>query len=163
MKATVKMPLSLAPARVSFATRHSAERAFVNGKSWHGHNLHFLWATPSIPCCSRSSGESFSSRKSALYADIQSADKTAQTNSLKASGDPTDSVSSCAQPLNEVSCDSSRSGDRGTAPFAGGEHSVSEAESPDKSVIYPSKEMSQKTRILRGRKKLPVICSLMKI
>ena len=108
----------------------------MNGKSWHGHNLHFLWATPSIPCCSRSSGESFSPLKSALYADIQSADKTAQTNSLKASGDPTESVSSCAQPLNEVLCDSSRSGDRGTTPFAGGEHSVSEAESPGKSVSY---------------------------
>lgn len=46
-------------ARVSFATRHSAERAFVNENSWHGHNLHFLWATPSIPCCSRTSGRAF--------------------------------------------------------------------------------------------------------
>lgn len=32
-------------ARVSFTTRRSAERAFVQGKSWQGHKLQFLWAT----------------------------------------------------------------------------------------------------------------------
>lgn len=28
---------------VSFTTRRSAERAFLHGKSWQGHKLHFLW------------------------------------------------------------------------------------------------------------------------
>lgn len=30
-------------ARVSFTTRRSAERAFVQGKTWQGHKLEFLW------------------------------------------------------------------------------------------------------------------------
>lgn len=30
-------------ARISFATRQSAEKAFVNGKSWKGHPLQFTW------------------------------------------------------------------------------------------------------------------------
>ncbi|CAA0828529.1 Zinc finger CCCH domain-containing protein 41 [Striga hermonthica] len=30
-------------ARVSFTTRHYAEKAFSHGKSWHGHNLQFTW------------------------------------------------------------------------------------------------------------------------
>ncbi|CBI34878.3 unnamed protein product, partial [Vitis vinifera] len=30
-------------ARIIFTTRRSAERAFVNGKCWQGHNLHFMW------------------------------------------------------------------------------------------------------------------------
>lgn len=32
-------------ARVSFTTRHSAEKAFLNGKCWQGHNLRFMWIT----------------------------------------------------------------------------------------------------------------------
>ncbi|GAV70246.1 RRM_6 domain-containing protein [Cephalotus follicularis] len=34
-------------ARINFKARHSAERAFVNGKCWQGHNLQFTWLTPS--------------------------------------------------------------------------------------------------------------------
>ncbi|KZV43412.1 zinc finger CCCH domain-containing protein 41 [Dorcoceras hygrometricum] len=30
-------------ARISFATRRSAEKAFINGKSWKGHPLQFTW------------------------------------------------------------------------------------------------------------------------
>lgn len=32
-------------ARVDFATRHSAESAFLNGKCWKGHNMKFVWLT----------------------------------------------------------------------------------------------------------------------
>ncbi|KAI3452462.1 hypothetical protein Pfo_009126 [Paulownia fortunei] len=32
-------------ARVSFTTRHFAERAFLHGKSWQGHKLQFMWLT----------------------------------------------------------------------------------------------------------------------
>jgi len=116
-------------ARISFATRHSAERAFVNGKSWHGHNLHFIWAASGIPCGSQSSGDSCSPLKNAVNADVRSADKT-RVNFLKASGDPP------AKPMDEVSCGNSTSGGGGSSPVAGVEHSVSEAESPDKSVSY---------------------------
>ncbi|CAI9766736.1 unnamed protein product [Fraxinus pennsylvanica] len=38
---------SNAGARVSFTTRHSAEKAFLNGKCWQGHNLRFMWITSS--------------------------------------------------------------------------------------------------------------------
>uniref|UniRef100_A0A5B6ZEI2 Putative zinc finger CCCH domain-containing protein 41 n=1 Tax=Davidia involucrata TaxID=16924 RepID=A0A5B6ZEI2_DAVIN len=34
-------------AHISFTTRRSAERAFVNGKCWQGHNLQFMWMTSS--------------------------------------------------------------------------------------------------------------------
>ncbi|KAA8530207.1 hypothetical protein F0562_004916 [Nyssa sinensis] len=34
-------------ARIFFTTRRSAERAFVNGKCWQGHNLQFMWLTSS--------------------------------------------------------------------------------------------------------------------
>lgn len=30
-------------ARVYFTTRHSAEKAYLSGKSWNGHNLQFSW------------------------------------------------------------------------------------------------------------------------
>jgi RNA-binding protein 26 len=32
---------------ITFAARRSAERAFVNGKCWQGHNLKFMWLTSS--------------------------------------------------------------------------------------------------------------------
>ncbi|KAL2552443.1 Zinc finger CCCH domain-containing protein 41 [Forsythia ovata] len=38
---------SCVAARVSFTTRHSAEKAFLNGKCWQGHNLQFMWITSS--------------------------------------------------------------------------------------------------------------------
>ncbi|XP_024977717.1 zinc finger CCCH domain-containing protein 41-like isoform X2 [Cynara cardunculus var. scolymus] len=34
---------SKASARIYFTTRHAAEKAFINGKSWKGHNLQFVW------------------------------------------------------------------------------------------------------------------------
>ncbi|KAJ7974614.1 Zinc finger CCCH domain-containing protein 41 [Quillaja saponaria] len=34
-------------ARITFITRHAAERAFINGKYWKGHNLKFTWLTSS--------------------------------------------------------------------------------------------------------------------
>ncbi|KAL2532227.1 Zinc finger CCCH domain-containing protein 41 [Abeliophyllum distichum] len=38
---------SYVAARVSFTTRHSAEKAFLNGKCWQGHYLQFMWNTSS--------------------------------------------------------------------------------------------------------------------
>ncbi|XP_010251129.1 PREDICTED: zinc finger CCCH domain-containing protein 27-like isoform X1 [Nelumbo nucifera] len=32
---------------ITFTTRHSAEKAFANGKCWKGHNLQFTWVTSS--------------------------------------------------------------------------------------------------------------------
>lgn len=69
--------------RISFATRASAERAFLNGKSWQGHNLKFMWLTSSIiPTSSRSSGESSSALKGALNAEVQSIEKTTDRKSV---------------------------------------------------------------------------------
>ena len=34
-------------AHISFTTRRSAEKAFVNGKCWQGNNLQFMWLTSS--------------------------------------------------------------------------------------------------------------------
>ncbi|XP_057983383.1 zinc finger CCCH domain-containing protein 41 [Malania oleifera] len=33
---------------ITFATRQSAERAFLNGKCWQGHNLQFMWLMSSM-------------------------------------------------------------------------------------------------------------------
>ncbi|KAF7819541.1 zinc finger CCCH domain-containing protein 41 [Senna tora] len=38
---------SQAEARICFATRQAAERAFINGKCWKEHNLKFMWLTSS--------------------------------------------------------------------------------------------------------------------
>ncbi|XP_031094352.1 zinc finger CCCH domain-containing protein 41 [Ipomoea triloba] len=38
-----KLDTSKISAQVSFASRRSAERAFLNGKSWQGHTLQFTW------------------------------------------------------------------------------------------------------------------------
>lgn len=71
-------------ARVTFTTRRSAERAFVNGKCWEGHNLHFMWLT------SNNSGNELSGRegspsasKGSSDADLQPAGKVACIASLE--------------------------------------------------------------------------------
>lgn len=37
--------LKTVSAHIGFVTRHSAEKAFANGKCWHGHNLQFAWSS----------------------------------------------------------------------------------------------------------------------
>ncbi|KAL5572769.1 hypothetical protein UlMin_022366 [Ulmus minor] len=60
-------------ARISFVTRRSAERAFVNGKCWEGHNLKFTWLTPNIPSNDQSGRETSPSRsKGQSDADVPS-------------------------------------------------------------------------------------------
>ncbi|PON84245.1 Splicing factor-like protein [Trema orientale] len=44
-------------ARVSFIARRSAERAFVSGKCWQGHNLKFVWLPSSSPSNDQSGRE----------------------------------------------------------------------------------------------------------
>lgn len=122
-------------ARISFATRDSAETAFLKGKSWHGHNLKFMWVTTSIPCSSRSSGESSSATRGALMAEVQSAEKATHDNSHNAL-DTTKSSSSPCKSLNEHSGDSSRSGGKGSSPADAEGRSGFEAQSPDKSANF---------------------------
>lgn len=75
-------------ARITFATRRSAEKAFLNGKCWEGCDLKFVWLTSSN---SSNGGEKSPSTtpRGALSADIQPADKLASTTSqdTSASGD----------------------------------------------------------------------------
>ncbi|WCJ20998.1 Zinc finger CCCH domain-containing protein 41 [Euphorbia peplus] len=67
-------------ARVTFTTRHSAERAFSNGKSWQGNKLQFVWAT-----CSTSATENIpSASKRLVDSDSQTSEKVVQTDSHKA-------------------------------------------------------------------------------
>ncbi|XP_065877009.1 zinc finger CCCH domain-containing protein 41 [Euphorbia lathyris] len=67
-------------ALVTFTTRHSAERAFSNGKYWLGNKLQFLWAT-----CSTSGAENIpSASKRLVDTDSQPAEKVHQTDSHKA-------------------------------------------------------------------------------
>lgn len=123
-------------ARVSFATRQSAERAFMNGKSWHGFNLQFAWIISSIPSTSRSSGESSSALKGILNVEVQSEDKTEHDNSLSALGHKERNSSPCKS-SNELSGDSYRSNDKESSPAAAVERDfIFEAQSSDKPVNY---------------------------
>ncbi|KAK9700275.1 hypothetical protein RND81_08G228900 [Saponaria officinalis] len=117
-------------ARVSFATRHAAERAFVDGKSWHGHDLQFSWITSSIPASSKSSGESSSARKGTLN-EVQSAVKTVNDDP-QITLDPKESTSSPSKSSNKPSCNSSSSSGERNSPAEKLSHS--QVESPDKST-----------------------------
>lgn len=39
--------ISKVSAEIYFTTRHAAEKAFLSGKSWKGHNLQFVWLSSS--------------------------------------------------------------------------------------------------------------------
>lgn len=63
---------------VNFVTRRSAERAFINGKCWQGHNLKFMWLTPSTPSNDPSGTEnSPSTSKGSSDADVKRGEKPA--------------------------------------------------------------------------------------
>ncbi|KAM0958056.1 hypothetical protein EV1_023156 [Malus domestica] len=67
-------------ARITFTTRRSAERAFLNGKCWEGHDLKFTWLTFSISSNDHSGRENSPSTtpKGPLLADAEPvADKEA--------------------------------------------------------------------------------------
>lgn len=83
-------------ARVTFMTRRSAERAFVNGKCWQGHNLQFTWLTSNNSGNELSGQESSpSASKGSSDADLQPAQKVACNVSLETAlsgnGEPEDS------------------------------------------------------------------------
>ncbi|XP_074285201.1 zinc finger CCCH domain-containing protein 41 isoform X2 [Silene latifolia] len=119
--------------RVSFATRPAAERAFLNGKSWHGQNLQFSWvtSTSSILVSSRSSGESSSALRGTSNIEVQSSEKTVNDETQNAM-EPTESNSSPPKSSNELSCDSSRSNGERNSPAQ--KHSHPEVQSPHKST-----------------------------
>ncbi|KAH9622341.1 hypothetical protein KSS87_000967 [Heliosperma pusillum] len=89
-------------ARVSFATRHAAERAFLNGKTWQGLNLQFSWVATSLPSSSRSSGESSSALRETLNTEVQSTEKPVDDNSQN-TWVPKESNSSSPKSSEEVS------------------------------------------------------------
>ncbi|OWM71515.1 hypothetical protein CDL15_Pgr005702 [Punica granatum] len=72
-------------ARVGFRDRQTAERAFLNCKSWEGHYLQFVWlaSTPHAKATTNPGGSenSSSATKEPLDSDIQSVDKAAPTSS----------------------------------------------------------------------------------
>lgn len=83
-------------ARITFTTRRSAERAFVNGKCWQGHNLHFMWLISSNSGNELGGRESSpSASKGSSDADLQPAGKVACSVSLETvlsgNGEPEDS------------------------------------------------------------------------
>ncbi|KAJ6949579.1 zinc finger CCCH domain-containing protein 41-like [Populus alba x Populus x berolinensis] len=68
-------------ARVTFTTRRSAERAFLNGKCWQGKNLKFEWLMSSTS----SVGENSSAPKCLVHADVQPVKKLARLDSQEVS------------------------------------------------------------------------------
>lgn len=76
--------------RLNFATRHAAERAFINGKSWEGHKLRFTWLIPSNSSNNPAGREEPSSTlKGLMDVDVQTREKSAITATTEAvvSGD----------------------------------------------------------------------------
>ncbi|KAK3183620.1 hypothetical protein Dsin_030906 [Dipteronia sinensis] len=72
-------------ARISFTTRRSAERAFLNGKCWQGHNLQFMWLVSSNS--NNDSGNieiSPPTLKESLDVDVQKEEKSAREVSQEA-------------------------------------------------------------------------------
>lgn len=69
---------------VTFTTRRSAERAFLNGKCWQGKNLKFVWLTCSTSSNEPGNGQHSSAPKSLVDTD-QSAETLARTDSQEAS------------------------------------------------------------------------------
>ncbi|XWS32743.1 hypothetical protein CRYUN_Cryun22dG0015700 [Craigia yunnanensis] len=64
---------------ITYSTRLSAERAYVNGKCWQGNNLQFTWLTSSNSNNDPSSKETSSSTpKGPLEADVQREEKLAR-------------------------------------------------------------------------------------
>ncbi|OMO69372.1 hypothetical protein COLO4_29094 [Corchorus olitorius] len=63
-------------ALITYSTRRSAERAFVNGKCWQGNDLQFTWVTSSNSSNDPSSKETSSSTpKGPLDSDVQTENK----------------------------------------------------------------------------------------
>lgn len=77
---------SKASALICFTTRHSAERAFSEGKCWKGQNMEFIWLTPSKSIKDNGGREnpSLSSSKGSSDAICQAAEEVASAVSHKA-------------------------------------------------------------------------------
>jgi len=69
---------------VTFTTRRSAERAFLNGKCWQGKDLKFVWLTSSTSSNEPGSGQN-SSAPNCLVDTDQSVEKLACSDSQEAS------------------------------------------------------------------------------
>lgn len=81
-------------ARIAFTTRHSAERAFQNGKCWQGHNLQFMWLMSSGSGNDLGNRENSSSTlKGSSDADVQQEEKSACNLSREGTADTENSPS----------------------------------------------------------------------
>ncbi|KAM7267483.1 hypothetical protein ACFE04_009649 [Oxalis oulophora] len=76
-------------ARITFATRRSAEKAFINAKSWQTHNLKFSWITPTSSSSNNPSGRENSSISSTWARDntVQPTEDSASTDSKEDNGE----------------------------------------------------------------------------
>ncbi|KAK8534062.1 hypothetical protein V6N13_028255 [Hibiscus sabdariffa] len=68
-------PLKNCSALITYSTRQSAERAYINGKCWQGNNLQFKWLTSNAN--PHSKGTSSSTPKEPLEADGLAEEKSA--------------------------------------------------------------------------------------
>ncbi|KAE8706261.1 zinc finger family protein [Hibiscus syriacus] len=68
-------PLKNCSALVTYSTRQSAERAYINGKCWQGHNLQFKWLTSNSNPHSKETPSS--TPEEPLEADGQTEEKSA--------------------------------------------------------------------------------------
>uniref|UniRef100_A0A2P2M2H3 Rrm/rnp domain n=2 Tax=Rhizophora mucronata TaxID=61149 RepID=A0A2P2M2H3_RHIMU len=73
-------------ARVTYTTRHSAEKAFVNGKCWQGNNMQFVWVISGSSIKDPGAREnSPPTPKSLLNAEVQPDAESIHTDSKEAS------------------------------------------------------------------------------
>ncbi|GAB4849246.1 hypothetical protein Ancab_004057 [Ancistrocladus abbreviatus] len=109
-------------ARISFTTQGAAERAFVNGTSWHGNNLQFTWLTTS----GSNRRDKSPLPKGLLGAELQLARDIPHENSSGA----TENSSSAEKEKSDSSC-----GRENSPPAHRGPSGADEAESADNSFI----------------------------
>ncbi|KAK9090351.1 hypothetical protein Sjap_023528 [Stephania japonica] len=111
-------PSEKCSARITFRTRQSAERAFLNGKCWKGHNLQFSWL-PSNKCSNEHNAkENFpiptpTPTSTPILRDLPNTEVPAETatsgSSSSGIGKTTSSVSSAATCSGERdNCESSK-------------------------------------------------------
>ncbi|XP_048229581.1 zinc finger CCCH domain-containing protein 41 [Ricinus communis] len=81
-----EVPKKSCSALLTYATRRSAERAFLNGKCWQGKDLQFMWVTCSTSASDLSGRENISSAsKCPIETGVQPAGKIDHMDSQEAS------------------------------------------------------------------------------
>lgn len=77
-------------ATIYFTSRHAAEKAFLNGKKWKAHNLHFTWlinSNSNSTTCKHHNSDSSSNQPTSVVLEIPKTDYPQKPLLSSSSGD----------------------------------------------------------------------------